>query len=154
MNFPFTSLISEVKQDVIETNREELVQMLPKGPSQIEDVEGATQNSNETVTLNQKLDVIQTSSEELVDMLPKGPSHNEDVEGTTQHSNETVTSNPQTIQVKGASESEPDVSEMDNKTSSEKHVQISVEGTDIPKMRTKPGCWDYMKDSNIYKMMK
>ena len=114
-----------------------------------------------------KPDVIQANSEELVEMLQKGPSHYEDIEGTTQHSSETVMLNPQTIQVKSASESEPDLSEvtqltsklvevveMDNKTSSEKHVHISVESKDVPKVRTKPGCWDYVKDTNVYKMMK
>ncbi|KAI0208997.1 hypothetical protein LSAT2_006341 [Lamellibrachia satsuma] len=93
-----------------------------------------------------KPDVIQANSEELVEMLPKGPSHCEEIEGTTQRSSETVMLNPQTIQVKSASESEPDLSEvsqltsklvevveMDNKTSSEKHVHISVESKDVPK---------------------
>ena len=104
---------------------------------------------------------IEENREELVEMLPKGP-HSENIEETTEKDSEIVTSDVKTIHVKSAKPDVPDTSQcacesgivdVEQKHSCDKDVQLSVKTEDVPKVKRKRGCWDYVKDMDIYKLM-
>ena len=107
---------------------------------------------------------IEENHEELIEMVPKGP-HGENIEETTEKGSESVTSDVKTMYVKSAIKNKLDTPEtlqctcesgvvgVDQKHSCEKDVQLSIKTEDVPKVKRKRGCWDYVKDMDIYKMM-
>lgn len=125
MNFLFGSLISEVKLDDMKKNSEELVEMLPKGPSHSENTEGTTQKCSGIATSNTKTVDVKSAFKDKPD--------------TSETSRLTC---------------ELDVIEADNKHSCEKDVQLSIEEKDVAKAKTKRGCWDYVKEMDFYTTMK
>ena len=106
------------------------------------------------------MDDIEQNRGELVEMLPKGPSHGDNMEEATETCGEIVTSN-----VRSAFGNNPDRPETSQCScrpgvvvSGQHHccetdVQLFNQTEDIPKLKTKRGCWDYLKDMELYKIM-
>ena len=107
---------------------------------------------------------IEENRDELVEMLPKGPL-SENMEETTEKDSEIVTSDVKTNHVKSAIKNKPGdpetsqctyesgVIDVDQKHSCQTDVQLSIKAEDIRNVKRKCGCWDYVKDMDIYKVM-
>ena len=105
------------------------------------------------VTIND----IEENREELVEMLPKVPDNKQEA---TETCGDIVTSN-----VRSAFGNNPDNNENSQcscqssvvisrqNPSCEKDVQLLNKTEDVPKMKTKRGCWEFLKDMELYKIM-